>query len=119
MEFSLVLVFSTRIKEHALLSTVCFKALHSSQMKRIYSALLKNQTLSVCNYHNSGHYQYASSCLLFKKKKKDVSETSFCFRPQVVPTHLGPETGTSYVDWVQLSTFHLKKTESSLRNVVF
>jgi hypothetical protein len=33
---------------------------------------------------------------------------------------LGPEIGTGYIDWAQLSRFHLKtETESSLRNVVF
>jgi hypothetical protein len=45
--------------------------------------------------------------------KHNVSETGLCLR-------LRPETGTSSVDWAQLSMYHLKtETESSLRNAVF
>jgi hypothetical protein len=65
---------------------------------------------------------------------QNVSETGFCLRLQVKPTQLGPinkvspylslslgpEIGTSSIDWTQLSRFYLKtETESSLQNAVF
>jgi hypothetical protein len=37
-----------------------------------------------------------------------------------LPVLVGPDVGTSSVDWTQMSRFYLKtETESSLRNVVF
>jgi hypothetical protein len=52
--------------------------------------------------------------------KHDVSETGFWLCLQMEPTQVGPEIGTSSIDWAQLSGFYLKtKTESSLQDVVF
>jgi hypothetical protein len=44
-------------------------------------------------YYVSGHYP--SSCFYLKRRtvyisKPNISETGFCFRLQVKPTHLGP-----------------------------
>jgi hypothetical protein len=62
--------------------------------------------------------------------KHVVSETGFFLRSQAVSTQLGPidearpclgaglETRTNSVDWPQLSRYHLKTTESSLRKAV-
>jgi hypothetical protein len=58
-------------------------------------------------------------------KTRTVSEIGFCLRLRAKPPQLGPidranpEIGTSSIDWVQLSTFHLKtETESSLRSAM-
>jgi hypothetical protein len=56
----------------------------------------------------------------FLFKTHNILDTGFCLRLAVELTQMGPETGTSSIDWAQLSSFHLKtETESSLRNDVF
>jgi hypothetical protein len=60
--------------------------------------------------------------------KHNISETGFCLSLQVKPTQLGPIdrtspylcSGSSSIDWAQLSRFCLKtETGSSLWNIVF
>jgi hypothetical protein len=76
-------------------------------------------------------YYVHSFCFCLKQRPIYISEhssleTGFCLCLQVKPTQLGPinraglETGTSSINWAQLSMFYLKmETESSLWNIVF
>jgi hypothetical protein len=65
-----------------------------------YSSLVQDKLyISINNYRNSGYYHRLVLCLQY------VSETVFCLRLQVEPTHLqpieraslSPEIGTSSI----------------------
>jgi hypothetical protein len=82
------------------------------QQRCVKIEIIPKKDLTIPLNEVSSAFQYCSDW----KKGSRKRETSV----RITILNLGPEIGTSSVDWAQLSGFYLKtEAESSLRNLVF